>query len=412
MSDKRSPSPSNSIAAARAEVAANDQRAMVNAAAALTRTVNSTLPKLGDGGVGGAAPKLRLLARAQILPSISTNGAVSAVAARTALANSRVSIFAAAAARPSAARALAATQTAPVAGQSYPTSQHPHSLTYLAKVYRGIYSCNICHGSGSGFVYHCDPCSFDVHPTCFKLAKSAAAGGTPSVPAAIVIPSGPIVGQSYPTLLHPHPVVWTAKVYRGTYRCNVCKQGGSGACYHCDECGWDAHQKCFKPAPISKSIGADTPNSTSSSPTTYEFGSSYPSSLHTHSLMWKENVYGGNGFTCDVCKKGGSSPSFQCEKCSWDCHQLCFEKAIQNSSNASSHDATSSIKKSHTPAVNSTHNSSLHHHALRYQSTVYKGSYSCNKCQMYGSGVVYHCEQCGYDLVTLHSHTLTRIHWN
>ena len=43
---------------------------------------------------------------------------------------------------------------------------HPHPLVKTPSVYRGNYSCDICDGGGSGWVYHCDECSFDSHPAC------------------------------------------------------------------------------------------------------------------------------------------------------------------------------------------------------------------------------------------------------
>jgi nucleoredoxin len=45
-------------------------------------------------------------------------------------------------------------------------TQHSHPLKKMASVYRGQYGCNVCHGSGEGWVYHCDLCDFDAHPKC------------------------------------------------------------------------------------------------------------------------------------------------------------------------------------------------------------------------------------------------------
>lgn len=46
------------------------------------------------------------------------------------------------------------------------SSHEQHVLKKLATVYRGQYGCDICHGSGKGWVYHCDECGFDAHPLC------------------------------------------------------------------------------------------------------------------------------------------------------------------------------------------------------------------------------------------------------
>ena len=45
-------------------------------------------------------------------------------------------------------------------------TQHSHPLKKMPSVYRGQYGCNICHGSGDGWVYHCDLCGYDAHPKC------------------------------------------------------------------------------------------------------------------------------------------------------------------------------------------------------------------------------------------------------
>ena len=44
--------------------------------------------------------------------------------------------------------------------------KHPHPLKKLASVYRGQYGCDVCGGSGTGWVYHCDQCGYDAHPKC------------------------------------------------------------------------------------------------------------------------------------------------------------------------------------------------------------------------------------------------------
>lgn len=43
---------------------------------------------------------------------------------------------------------------------------HTHTLYKLASVYDGSYGCDICSQSGYGWVYHCEECKFDAHPSC------------------------------------------------------------------------------------------------------------------------------------------------------------------------------------------------------------------------------------------------------
>jgi len=47
------------------------------------------------------------------------------------------------------------------------TSSHEHELELLPKVYGGMgYGCDKCSQFGSGHVYHCDLCQYDMHPQC------------------------------------------------------------------------------------------------------------------------------------------------------------------------------------------------------------------------------------------------------
>jgi len=45
-------------------------------------------------------------------------------------------------------------------------NMHDHPLNKLPMVYGGGYRCNRCLKVGNGWVYHCAPCQFDLHPTC------------------------------------------------------------------------------------------------------------------------------------------------------------------------------------------------------------------------------------------------------
>jgi hypothetical protein len=43
---------------------------------------------------------------------------------------------------------------------------HEHPLKLKKAVYIGIYRCNKCMRPGTGWVYHCKQCAFDLHPFC------------------------------------------------------------------------------------------------------------------------------------------------------------------------------------------------------------------------------------------------------
>ncbi|KAH3767821.1 nucleoredoxin 3 [Pelomyxa schiedti] len=50
-------------------------------------------------------------------------------------------------------------------------ARHAHPLLLqssgqLPAPYHGGYTCDGCHGTGTSWVYHCETCSFDLHPSC------------------------------------------------------------------------------------------------------------------------------------------------------------------------------------------------------------------------------------------------------
>jgi len=47
-------------------------------------------------------------------------------------------------------------------------ARHEHPVELVASVYRGSYGCDGCGTSGSGWVYHCEACQYDLHPKCAK----------------------------------------------------------------------------------------------------------------------------------------------------------------------------------------------------------------------------------------------------
>eukprot|EP01123_Difflugia_compressa_P008841 TRINITY_DN276_c0_g1_i1.p1 TRINITY_DN276_c0_g1~~TRINITY_DN276_c0_g1_i1.p1 ORF type:complete len:396 (-),score=102.55 TRINITY_DN276_c0_g1_i1:92-1279(-) len=47
-------------------------------------------------------------------------------------------------------------------------ARHQHELELRESVYGGSYGCDGCGAGGSGWVYHCDECGFDLHTGCAK----------------------------------------------------------------------------------------------------------------------------------------------------------------------------------------------------------------------------------------------------
>eukprot|EP01126_Amoeba_proteus_P023061 TRINITY_DN2321_c0_g1_i6.p1 TRINITY_DN2321_c0_g1~~TRINITY_DN2321_c0_g1_i6.p1 ORF type:complete len:189 (-),score=15.25 TRINITY_DN2321_c0_g1_i6:59-625(-) len=44
--------------------------------------------------------------------------------------------------------------------------KHLHPLELRDSVYSGSYGCDGCGNGGTGWVYHCEECQYDLHPSC------------------------------------------------------------------------------------------------------------------------------------------------------------------------------------------------------------------------------------------------------
>ncbi|TYJ41983.1 hypothetical protein E1A91_A03G057400v1 [Gossypium mustelinum] len=110
---------------------------------------------------------------------------------------------------------------------------HPqHLLTLLPKSpYKGRWSCDFCRRRpSSGFVYHCDPCKFDLHINCALLQSS--------------------IAPNFPTSLHQHPLFFIQDHNDEVNRdCSGCMKPLSGPIYHFSDCSlsdefFNLHKQC------------------------------------------------------------------------------------------------------------------------------------------------------------------------
>ncbi|TYH24004.1 hypothetical protein ES288_A03G057100v1 [Gossypium darwinii] len=105
---------------------------------------------------------------------------------------------------------------------------HPqHLLTLFPKSpYEGRWRCDFCRRlPSSGFVYHCDPCKFDLHINCALLQSS--------------------IAPNFPTSLHQHPLFFIQDHNDEVNRdCSGCMKPVSGPIYYCLDC-YLSDKRCF-----------------------------------------------------------------------------------------------------------------------------------------------------------------------
>ncbi|PIN25182.1 hypothetical protein CDL12_02080 [Handroanthus impetiginosus] len=105
-----------------------------------------------------------------------------------------------------------------------------HSFTLLPEpaYNEGLFNCDACGETGTGFSYHCKPCSIDLHILCAAMPLSVTHGG------------------------HVHKLELTFESPYDTkdFCCDICKSLGSNHwLYRCNLCGFDAHLNCARGAP-------------------------------------------------------------------------------------------------------------------------------------------------------------------
>lgn len=94
-------------------------------------------------------------------------------------------------------------------------------LLFLKPVYpAGIFLCDACGETGTGFSYHCTECEIDLHNLCAFMPTS--------------------VDHSS----HRHTLnLWSSSSYN-EFMCDICKHLGSKWLFRCSFCQFDAHISC------------------------------------------------------------------------------------------------------------------------------------------------------------------------
>ncbi|XP_020521433.1 uncharacterized protein LOC18432007 [Amborella trichopoda] len=97
----------------------------------------------------------------------------------------------------------------------------------------GEFECDDCEQPGSGPNYHCERCEFDLHIHCTASAAAATQLDDVSTMINVVCPAN-------------HEMVWlpSSPYPNDMFRCDGCGQPGSGPLYHCGDCNFDLHMHC------------------------------------------------------------------------------------------------------------------------------------------------------------------------
>eukprot|EP00808_Paulinella_micropora_P016340 g45868.t1 len=269
---------------------------------------------------------------------------------------------------------------------------HPHALQWTPLVYSGYWSCDACRAYGQGPVYHCGACGYDLHAHCAKEAAASTTqpGGATSATASEENKLASAAATTIQALArgkqarsaakaqvqespashleddgHNHLLTYMTQVYNGKYVCNGCRRMGTGPVYHCAPCKYDLHPNCAKrrepAAAPSEAPGAPSPAAAAkekkeeakakpapehaaaakiqaqyrgystrklAAPSSDQAGSEKKEasdSRHAHSLTYKEKVYSGR-YKCDGCGQLGTGAVYTCEPCKWDLHPACVGK--------------------------------------------------------------------------------------
>lgn len=154
-----------------------------------------------------------------------------------------------------------------------------HTLVFLQTVPypTGFFICDLCREKGSGAVFHCSACHFDLHPSCIAT------------------------GEQISHFSHfKHPLHIETLASNKTHTCDVCGDPAFPTVYHCDECDFDMHPHCSRAPRLIQH------------------------SCHKHilQLISKVDAYSGSCW-CDGCGKEATNHVYHCSTCDFDLHISC-----------------------------------------------------------------------------------------
>ena len=236
--------------------------------------------------------------------------------------------------------------------------QPNHSLNFLpnSPYPSGAFLCNVCIESGTGHVYHCAICNFDLCPSCASSGTNSSSSDPLPARNTRSSSSTPLIGCGRPY----HSLDFrTSSPYGGAYMCNLCRKRGEDQVFHCTMCGdFDLHPDCAEVKTEIKSFA------------------------HPHGLILQPPYTRGYNSICDGCLKclGDSQWVYRCGSgCDYDLHALCAKLAQK---------ILHPIHADHELVLKNGSVAGPHAYVM------------CDGCDyaVNANELIYHCEECGFDL--------------
>lgn len=246
----------------------------------------------------------------------------------------------------------------PATRRRAPAASMAHSLSLLhAPPYLpGYFVCHLCWEPGSGPLYHCPDCQFDLHTSCAGVGNQQTHFSHYQHPLHLKSVSlgdvcdgceEKLFSWAYRCTLcnydlcalcvraprfvlhksHPHVLVLSrVSEFSGACQCDGCGMpASSGMVYRCTSCNFDLHQSCVT-LPL-KPIHPKHRN--------------HPLTL----LFHPENAWSSSSsYTCDDCGREGRGWVYNCSLCRFNLHPACAKIAHEvpraaNMHHAPRHDA-------------------------------------------------------------------------
>ncbi|MCO5577440.1 hypothetical protein L7F22_031272 [Adiantum nelumboides] len=219
---------------------------------------------------------------------------------------------------------------------------HPLWLLHSSPYLSGHYTCHVCWEKGSGPLFHCTDCQFDVHVSCTGFGSCNSSG------------SGHSSGTHFSHFEHPL-LLKTTLSSSGEVACDCCGEahrGSNAAIYRCSQCDFDLCPMCVKAPRFLLHVS------------------------HPHILnLSTEEV--GRACQCDGCGEPGRAMMYRCTTCNFDLHVSCTRLPLR---------PMHPLHRDHPLSL------------MFQEDDTWHASYTCNACGSEGRGWAYECSLCRFHL--------------